>query len=91
MHKRQLQNPAPTPPAQNPKNQFGNRLRSLRSAAGLSQEALADKADVDRTYVSSCERGKRNVSLEIMSRMAAALHISPAEFFVEFQDSRGKP
>lgn len=62
-----------------PKVGFGQRLRQLRVARGLSQEALAEAARLDRTYVSSCERGKRNVSLENIHRFAAALGVKPEE------------
>lgn len=62
-----------------PKAIFGRRLRELRIERGLSQEALAGLADLDRTYVSSCEREKRNISLENIYRLAAALDVKPWE------------
>ena len=55
---------------------FGNRVRKARNAAGMSQESLAEKADLDRTYISGIERGLRNVSLINISRLAAALGVS---------------
>ena len=58
---------------------FGHRLRQLRKAAGLSQEALADAAGLDRTYVSSCERGHRNISIVNIFRLAGALRVEPEE------------
>jgi transcriptional regulator with XRE-family HTH domain len=58
---------------------FGERLRELRAARELSQEALAFEAGLDRTYVSSVERGKRNVSLITIHRLAAALDVGPDE------------
>jgi transcriptional regulator with XRE-family HTH domain len=61
-----------------PKVLFGESLRSLRTAAMLSQEELAHKASVDRTYVSSCERGKRNVTLEVIVKFAGALNVTPS-------------
>ena len=60
---------------------FGKRLREIRISRGLSQEALAFEAKLDRTYVSSCERGQRNISLENIHRLARALRVSPAAFF----------
>jgi DNA-binding XRE family transcriptional regulator len=51
----------------------------LRVAAGLSQEALADRAELHRTYISSIERAERNVSLENVFRLAAALGVDPRE------------
>lgn len=69
----------PTQKLSNAKVVFGLRLRELRLAKGLSQEALADAAGLDRTYVSSCERGKRNISLENVYRLASALRVKPEE------------
>jgi transcriptional regulator with XRE-family HTH domain len=63
------------------KRRFGARLRELRKQAGLSQEALAHACDLDRTYVSSVERGERNVGLVNIERLAAGLGVSPREFF----------
>jgi len=60
---------------------FGAQLRALRVERGLSQEALANACDLDRTYVSSVERGERNISLRNIVRLARALDISPREFF----------
>ncbi len=58
---------------------FGQRLREKRTALGLSQERFADKAKLDRTYVSGIERGKRNVALRNIEAIAKALGISIAE------------
>jgi transcriptional regulator with XRE-family HTH domain len=55
---------------------FGRRLRELRTERGLSQEGLAALAGLDRTYVSSVERGRRNISLSNVGRLAKALGIS---------------
>lgn len=60
---------------------FGQRVRALRLAAGLSQERLADKAGLHRTYVSSLERGLRNVGLDNILRLAKALEVSPTDLF----------
>ena len=54
---------------------FAARLKCRRKALGLSQEALALMADVDRTFVSQIERGIGNPSLLIMTRLAAALDV----------------
>lgn len=63
------------------KQKVGQRLRILRLELGLSQEALALKAEVDRTYVTDVEAGRRNVSLEILERLIKALEVSFSEFF----------
>lgn len=56
--------------------QFGCRVRELRTAKGLSQEAFAAECGLDRTYISGIERGKRNVSLENLRVIAKALGIT---------------
>jgi transcriptional regulator with XRE-family HTH domain len=55
---------------------FGRAVRTLRSARGLSQEKLAERAGIHRTYVGDVERGERNVSLINIDRLATALSIS---------------
>ena len=59
---------------------FGDRVRSLRNKAGISQEKLAKLAEMHRTYVSGIERGERNVSLVNIIRLAKALGVSVSEF-----------
>lgn len=58
--------------------QFGDAVRSHRTEVGLSQEALAFAAGLDRTYVGGVERGERNLSLVNIVRLAGALGISPS-------------
>ena len=60
---------------------FGFRMRILRKAKGLSQEAFADLASLDRSYVGGVERGERNVSLVNVKKLADALQISLAQLF----------
>nr|WP_177216218.1 helix-turn-helix transcriptional regulator [Xenorhabdus koppenhoeferi] len=60
---------------------FGQRIRHLRKAAGMSQEAFADKCGLDRTYVSGIERGVRNPTLEIIYVIANGLQIELNELF----------
>lgn len=64
---------------------MGRRVREIRLARGLSQEQLADLARMDRTYVSGIERGKRNVGVENIARLASALGVEPSELFQESQ------
>lgn len=63
------------------REQFGRRVRELRLAKGLSQEELAFKANVHRTYLGGIERGERNPALQNISSIAAALGVSLAELF----------
>ena len=58
---------------------FGLNVRRYREAAGLSQEALAEKAELDRTYISGIERGTRNPTILSAARVAAALKTSLAQ------------
>jgi transcriptional regulator with XRE-family HTH domain len=52
---------------------FGRNVKKLREQKGLSQEQLAEKADVDRTYLSDVERGARNLGIKNVARIAKAL------------------
>jgi transcriptional regulator with XRE-family HTH domain len=56
-------------------------VKARRNQLGLSQEALAERADLHRTYVSDVERGARNLSLESIGKIAQALGISCADLF----------
>ncbi len=60
---------------------FGERIRELRLSKGLSQEKLGALCGLDRTYISSIERGHRNVSLENISSISEALSINISELF----------
>jgi transcriptional regulator with XRE-family HTH domain len=58
---------------------FGARVRSLREQAGMSQEDLAHTAGLHRTYVSSLERGQRNVGLDNIVALARALEVTTSK------------
>lgn len=60
---------------------FGERIRALRQERGLSQERLAELAGMHRTYLSSLERGERNVGLDNIYAIAEALGVPPADLF----------
>lgn len=58
---------------------FGLNVARLRAARGFSQEKLAEKAGIDRTYVSGIERGARNPGIKTVLHIAKALGVSVAE------------
>lgn len=60
---------------------FGNKIRELRKAKGLSQEDFADLCGFDRTYVSGIERGTRNPTLKALEVLANALGVSIEDLF----------
>jgi transcriptional regulator with XRE-family HTH domain len=60
---------------------FGERVRSLRKAKGLSQEALALSCALDRTYIGGVERGERNISLINIHTISEALEVTVSELF----------
>lgn len=62
---------------------FATNLRKARHAKGLSQEALAADADVDRRYLSDIELGKTSVGIDIIVRLAEVLEVRPAELLQE--------
>ena len=69
--------------------QFGEKLRKLRLAMNLSQEELAFKTGVHRTYLGSIERGERNLSLKNIAAIAKALNITLAQLF-SFDDQKSE-
>jgi transcriptional regulator with XRE-family HTH domain len=67
--------PQRAPSVPNVKTRFGDKLREVRERKGVSQERLAEMAGLHRTYVSSVERGKRNISIENIEKLAKALQV----------------
>ena len=66
-------------PASDPRIVFGKHLRNLRLARRLSQEKLAELADLHRNYVGGVERGERNVSLLNIVKLAHGLEVKPSK------------
>ena len=62
-------------------NRFGERVRELRQEQGLSQEELAFRAKIHRTYLGGIERGERNPALKNIARIAEALDVSLGKLF----------
>ena len=67
---------------------FGRAVRARRERIGLSQEALADEANVHRTYVSMLERGVSNPTLSVIFDLAEALGTTMASLVREVEESR---
>ncbi|HET8670427.1 MAG TPA: helix-turn-helix transcriptional regulator [Candidatus Saccharimonadales bacterium] len=65
------------------RNKFGKQVRALRRAKGWSQEELADKAGLHRTYIGSVERGEQNVSIDNIAKLAKTLGVSLSFLFKE--------
>ncbi|WP_414578285.1 helix-turn-helix domain-containing protein [Anabaena sp. CCY 9402-a] len=68
----------------NIKYHFGRSVRKRRRELDLSQEELAKKAELHRTYISSIESGKCNVSLDNIEKLAKALNISIPDLFANY-------
>lgn len=70
------------------KQRIGNRIRELRKAKGISQEQLALKAEIDRTYMTSVENGKRNVAIQNIEKIIIALDTTFEIFFKGFDKTK---
>ena len=62
---------------------LGQAIRARRKALGLSQEALADAASIDRSHMGKIERGERNVTLLNVLRIATAMNCRPSEILAD--------
>lgn len=67
------------------KESFGKRVRKLRISAGVSQDKFALAIGMDRTYLASVENGKRNISIENISKIAKGLNITLEKLFKEVE------
>ena len=77
-HRKEKRRPPPTPG-------LGQRIRDLRQDQRLSQEELAERADLSTTYVSELERNRRDPSLSTLLKLAYGLHVDPAELLRSVQ------
>jgi transcriptional regulator with XRE-family HTH domain len=68
---------------------FGEQLRKFRKDRNISQEELAFKSELDRTYISGLECGKRNPTLKILVKLAISLNISPSELLKNLHSIAG--
>jgi len=63
---------------------FGKKVRAQRTNLGLSQEKLASRAGVHRTYIGMIERAEKNITLENIEKVAKALNLKLSDFFRDF-------
>jgi transcriptional regulator with XRE-family HTH domain len=61
----------------------GNNIKKYRKILHISQEELAEKAGLHRTYIGGIERGERNITLDSLQVIATALNVAPVELIVE--------
>jgi transcriptional regulator with XRE-family HTH domain len=62
---------------------LGSAIRARRQKIGLSQEKLAEKADVHRNYIGLVERGEQNLTVELLVRISNALGCKPSELLID--------
>ena len=67
---------------------FAENLRRERLGRGFSQEDLAHRADLDRTYISSLERQKYGVSIDVLARLAKVLEVAPSQLLEQTKRRR---
>ena len=68
-------------PRENPRELLGRRIRSLRTAKGLTQQELGGRAEVNYKFLGEIERGRQNPSFDVLLRIASALEVDLAEVF----------
>lgn len=74
--------------ADSARQRFARNLRATRLARGISQERLAELADIHRTYVGSVERGERNISIDNMEQLANALQLDVIDLLLPHSKQR---
>jgi transcriptional regulator with XRE-family HTH domain len=70
------------------RERFGKRLRSLRIAAGLTQEQLAEKSDISVDFLSLIERGRNSPSFDNLDSLASALQLPASDLFIFEEDGK---
>ena len=63
------------------REKVGKRVKELRNKLGVSQEELADMVELDRTYITSVECGRRNISIVNIEKLTVALKFTLSDFF----------
>lgn len=69
---------------------FGRAIREMREERAISQEDLAHRSGIDRSYMGAVERGERNPTLKNILRIADGLDVSYVELFRRFEAQRGR-
>ena len=69
---------------------IGKRIRGFRQRQGLSQEALAERCGLHATYIGQVERGEKNVTVESLAKIAAALDVPLSRIFEKVGDGAGE-
>jgi transcriptional regulator with XRE-family HTH domain len=69
-------------------DRIGDTIRRLRKEADLSQEALADRCGVHRTYIGAVERGEKNITVKTARKICTSLDLSLKDFFSEVPDGQ---
>lgn len=67
-------------------DKIGDTIRRLRKEEDLSQEALADRCGIHRTYIGAVERGEKNITVKTAKKVGSSLDLSLKEFFSEVED-----
>jgi transcriptional regulator with XRE-family HTH domain len=80
----------PREPASELQREFGDRIRARRDELGLTQEALAHRADLQRAYIGQLETGMRSVGLDNLGRIAKALEIDLGDLLEGLQEFPGR-
>jgi transcriptional regulator with XRE-family HTH domain len=78
-------------PASELQREFGDRLRARRDELGLTQEGLANLADLQRAYIGQLETGIRSPGLETLAKLAWALDMDLGDLVAGLQDFKGRP
>lgn len=68
------------------KKKFGNRVKALRLELKMSQETLAEEAELDRTYIPGIERGQRNVSITVIEKIAKAFKMKIIDLLKDIEE-----
>lgn len=70
--------------------QLGHRIRIARREKGITQERLAEKANLSTTYIGRLERGEKTPSIDTLVTLAGALEVSPLDLLVDLDSTLGK-